>query len=338
MSFFEMVAWFRHPNALPNYARNYLRILKADYLGLKKPQGYVEPPDVTAFIRNDDEWTWRWSDIVALENAIIDILPDDGFPSVVALFRERYRNIVGVERYAIYEASAPPDPKTASPGLLRADVRALAERIHYQLVNDPAREKMRNRISLLLAAVMSVAAMSLLQSAIDWHFPFPSLSVKCFDVSSCVPMTPLEFVAVAGLFGGFVSVQSRLQAATEVDPFFKRLELSSGWGSIILISPLVGIVFAIVLYMILVAGIVSGGPLFPTFLEGGGAAHLVGASKATVPSFIDSFNAFVVGSSPKAPADWAKLAVWCFVAGFAERFVPDVLTRLANVETFFTKK
>jgi len=336
MTLFGLFGWFRHPDAIPNYARNYLRILKADYIGLKKPPGFVEPPDVTAFLSSDDDWSWRWADIVALENAIIEALPDDGFASVVALYRERYRNIVGVDCFALYEASGPPDPKSASPALLRADVRALAERIHYQLVNDPAREKMRNRISLLLAAVMSLAAIILLQSAIVWHWPLPSINVACFKNASCVPMTPLEFVAVAGLFGGFVSVQSRLQSSTDIDPFFRRLELSSGWGSIILISPLVGIVFAIVLYMIFVAGIVSGGPIFPTFLGPIAAKHAAGV--AETPGWVASFNAFIVGSAPKDPSDWAKLAVWCFIAGFAERFVPDVLTRLANVQTFFGKK
>jgi len=33
---------------------------------------------------------------------------------------------------------------------------------------------------------------------------------------------------------------------------------------------------------------------------------------------------------PATAADWAKLAVWSFAAGFLERLVPDVLTRIAT--------
>jgi hypothetical protein len=41
---------------------------------------------------------------------------------------------------------------------------------------------------------------------------------------------------------------------------------------------------------------------------------------------------------PASGADLANLIVWSFVAGFAERFVPDVLTRLASTDTGQIKK
>jgi hypothetical protein len=39
---------------------------------------------------------------------------------------------------------------------------------------------------------------------------------------------------------------------------------------------------------------------------------------------------FLRSAGPATGADLAKLTVWSFIAGFAERFVPDVLSRLAS--------
>ena len=35
---------------------------------------------------------------------------------------------------------------------------------------------------------------------------------------------------------------------------------------------------------------------------------------------------------PKSPTDFAKLLIWCFIAGFAERLIPDALNRLIAQE------
>jgi hypothetical protein len=312
--------------SMPTFARDYLRVLIAEYDGIPKPQGYAEPADVTAFKRKDDDRTWIWADVVTVENAILNVTPDAEMRAVTIRWRERYRDIVGDTRYAYYTQSAPPDPKTSSAEDLRADVRSIADRIHYLLATVTAREKMRNRLSLFLGLVMIAAALIVLAPALTLqHEMLPLLSSACAEDTYCVKLSAFELVALAGLFGGFVSVQQRLQSTTDVDPFFKRLELSAGWGSIVLIAPLMGMVFAIVLFEIFVSGAVSG-TLLPNFVK-------------IDPTKVDpsTFRSFGAGSTPATPADWAKLAVWGFAAGFAERLVPDVVSRLADMKNLFSE-
>jgi hypothetical protein len=128
-------------------------------------------------------------------------------------------------------------------------------------------------------------------------------------------------VMVAGAGGAFVSSLRRLYGFQDIFPrrssvrLFRRLDFYVIAYS--LVPVLVGIIGAVMIYLVF-AGQLLRGDLFPEFI-------------CTAPNNkCDDFYAFVSNWMPKDPASNAKAIVWGFIAGFSERFVPNILNRLAT--------
>ena len=108
-------------------------------------------------------------------------------------------------------------------------------------------------------------------------------------------------VVLFGCLGAFLSTQRRLQQPSEGgDPLIAILGLYE-FNNIKRFPLIAGGLFATVLYFILVAGFLKG-DLFPELPAG----------------------------IPQGGVNWAKLVIWAFLSGFAERLVPDTLDRLVN--------
>ncbi|MEE1999945.1 hypothetical protein QWY20_00635 [Alkalimonas sp. MEB108] len=121
---------------------------------------------------------------------------------------------------------------------------------------------------------------------------------------------------LCGVIGGFVSIQQRLRKVSD-----QELELlAASWFQILLV-PIFGGVFALVLYVILLSGIISG-QLFPEF-------HF----PRPPDTGTDSAYIFAVLTEtyPNSGEDLAKFLFWSFVAGFSERFVPQIISKATSL-------
>jgi len=145
---------------------------------------------------------------------------------------------------------------------------------------------------------------------------------------------PLMIIVIfAGALGAFFSSLLRLYDFADlpkalIEPGLGRLP--GGYVVIYsLVPPVVGAIAATVLYITFAAGLLEGA-LFPKF-----ACKLMDEKGLPlVPDACRTFGTTISDFGPTVAADYAKALIWAFIAGFAERLVPDALqTFAAKVET-----
>lgn len=134
-----------------------------------------------------------------------------------------------------------------------------------------------------------------------------------------IPWTTLIFIA--GTVGGVVNSFRRIQKLSLAQK--RKSSPMTGWLITIQIyvSPFVGGVFAIILYLMFMSGFVTGS-LFPAFQS----------DEQSFTTFAD----FAAHTMPDTNADMAKAIVWAFIAGFSEGLLPNFISKItkeANQDT-----
>ncbi len=150
-----------------------------------------------------------------------------------------------------------------------------------------------------------------------------AIIVYAIRTGSNFPAPVLPIVMLCGIVGGFVSIQRRLKDLTMQD-----LTILAESRIYLILAPFVGGILALVLYVIFLSGLLKG-DLFPVFVSDfppntGGEAATAGATGAKSETPAKGFL-LIFQQHGENFSDYAKLMFWCFVAGFSERFVTDII-------------
>ncbi len=301
----------RDPPNLPPYGWSYFDHLVAVYVTLNAADTRADAVIKKSYERPDD---LKWGDIFLLENVIFAIQPPEMLQRNAWIIRERFREIACSTIYDKYVQSDIPK-ETDTPeklAFLRADLRRVLDVLHWHYSLIPIRERIRTKLTsnciwfvFAYTVVLGVSVFFLREG--DHSFLSMVICVLYF-----------------GIIGGFVSSQRRMQnIPTDIDPLISIFGLDSA-GYYLWLSPLLGGIFAIILGLMFAAGILKG-TVFPDFY----VPKLIDPSGTKLLMNRSLFRGFALQALPTGAEEWAKLFIWSFLAGFAERLVPDNLDRLS---------
>jgi hypothetical protein len=252
-------------------------------------------------------WQITGYEIFTIERAVLGLMPAEELRRRVPFLRDKFRLDVGAAEYAVYLASAPPDPATATAEELRADLARLLDELHWQYMITPVREQIRSRITLKVSKYLL---------AIGVVGAFYGMVAQRYCPVAFSWLAPLT--AFMGAAGAFVSLQQRIQSLpSSGDPILNIFALKEGLVSVYL-APVSGALFAGLAYLLFVSGYLNG-EIFPKF-------GVTGPPASASPT--STMTGYLRQMEPTTPADLAKLLIWGFIAGFAERLIPDTLNRL----------
>ena len=309
-------------NPLQDHEYVYFDHLKAEYGNIQMDDATEEAKSTIKNIiekRNDSSQKLTWSDVYTFESIHLRLLDAKSLPRKVWDLRNRYRDIIGLKEYEAYLASKPPEitgeVKTDS---LRADLDFLLNKIYLNYSLNPFNEKMRSSISKRVTTTVLIGLGLIILTGIFPRFRsflneiLPFLFENDSDEFKKHSATIL-MVLFAGAMGGLMSMLQRYNnLVREGDPINRIIRQS--WHQIF-VPAINGALFAALLYMIFIGGLIKG-DFFPEITKLTGT--LSGSQGVT---------ALLTENGPASGNDYAKLIIWAFIAGFAERFVPDTLTK-----------
>lgn len=282
-----------YKSPLPDYGLRYFEHLLADFEELPATEPRLGTGQEILQKYKENPRSLTWGDVYRFDRLILSLQPEATLRRRAWTLRTKYREVAGQNAYDKYLVSKPPDENSRIEDL-RADMKSLLDQLHWYYSLIPIRESMRTGVTRAVVIGILIYAV-LLGIVLGWMQVFSQTVGSSFWAIVFV-------VAFAGIVGGAISLQRRIQSIpTEGDPLPSIFEIKNGTFGLYF-APFSGAIFALVLYLLFAGGLIQG-DLFPKVRLGEGIADSI---------------------------EYAKLIVWSFIAGFAERLVPDALDRLVQ--------
>ena len=239
--------------------------------------------------------------------------------------------------------------------LLRADIRYLLNKVYLYYAMLPLRECLRDQLTSQAVRV-TVLCFIAFGIVLALSFGVGRSLLKNWQelINNAALGLTIGAVVFFGVLGGCVSMLQRIQSVpTEGDALFNVAAITNGWRGLSL-SPLYGGIFATLLFIMFAAGVLQGS-VFPKIKTAAGSQILVNvqgtenttsepntnsqASPSASPTATSTpsetqktgvlqLKDFLTKTGPEDGVSFALLMIWSFIAGFAERLVPDTLNRL----------
>lgn len=286
------------------YGLNYFEQLRTEWSLLPDPRPSLgtdgEQRLATLFSTPTEQLTW--SDLYALERFVTRAVPLDRLRRLAVSVRNEYAELLGADMYAAYEKSNPPAADSGDEKALRADIEQLQCELQWTYIIQPLEENSRFRLTKWLMWAMLLLTLAI----IIWM-------VLSWRVLHGPGTQPMAFALFAGAVGACFSAQRRIQTALARSSSLLNILRSQTSALGIQIAPAIGALSATVVAFLFGSGLLSGA-LFPKLT-------IIGDPAKELTLFLP-LNSANDGA-------FAMLMIWCFVAGFAERLIPDALDRLA---------
>lgn len=314
---------------IEGYSKELKQLLVADFRGLEQTDQNEILTHYDQSKREQFPETLSISELWTLEQLIIKKLPDKTLLRRTWIFREKFRSQLGDGIYKKYYENLPKsltdeslkDTSIASPDydMLREDMANIARQLQWLLYY-----KIRRNQSINGRKKFVIISMLLL--VIFGTLPFSNLNLKFPSLYSSENEIAIKFLLIimySGITGTAISLLQRIEKASNVAPHFTDSALDandisrniSNWYILSLLAS--GAVFALLVYFISIAGIFNVVDFLPKLEPGSSTKYL---------DFNMIFKHLII--MPDNPKDFAKLLIACFLSGFAERLIPDMLDSL----------
>lgn len=316
-------------------ARTYYETMRGSFAAYYRPEGSVEPdPDpvrqqkaamvktVTVEFEELDPLkgeTPSLGQLFKIEIELLSLIPETALRERFWTIENRFNRVVPKGMADAFISSIGGALPAAADGeVLLQRARTLLGVIHSNYEVNFKRELLIRRLMTFVSAIA-----------------FVLIAVSALTASVVVPLVgqrALLLIAIVGMAGAIISTIQRLQKATSRDAMvddgiFELISLRIGWLSI-LMSFGIGGVSALFIYALISAGLLdtlvpqlAGSPTNQNVLP-----EVCELGKTCAHWADQTYQALGLHSR----ADLFKLTVYAFVAGFAERFVPDTINKLAK--------